>query len=89
MAARQNAYSLNEKLELPVDFGSDLGAVLAAQAVTAISPVYDRAGEALAALIAPIVAKLKPLAENPPASFPEETRAQLWNAYAAGERASW
>ena len=42
-------YSLNEKLELPVDFGSDLGAVLAAQAVTAISPVYDRAGEALAA----------------------------------------
>ncbi|MGA9267408.1 MAG: hypothetical protein WBV79_13295, partial [Rhodomicrobium sp.] len=79
-------YSLNEKLELPVDFGSDLGAVLAAQAVTAISPVYDRAGEALAALIAPIVAKLKPLAENPPASFPEETRAQLWNAYAAGEQ---
>jgi hypothetical protein len=78
-------YSLNEKLELPVDFGSDLGAVLAAQAASAISPVYDRGGEALAALVAPIVAKLKPLAENPPASFPDETRAQLWNAYAAGE----
>jgi tetratricopeptide (TPR) repeat protein len=79
-------YSLNEKLELPVDFGSDLGAVLSAQAASAISPIYDRSGEALAALIAPIVAKLKPLAESPPASFPEETRAQLWNAYAAGEK---
>ena len=62
-------YSLNEKLELPVDFGSDLGAVLAAQATSAISPVYDRRGEALAAIIAPIVAKLKPLAESPPAEF--------------------
>ncbi len=81
----EQSYALNETLELPVDFGSDLGAVLAAQAASAISPVYDRAGEALAALIAPIVAKLKPLAESPPASFPDETRAQLWNAYAAGE----
>ena len=64
-------YSLNEKLELPVDFGSDLGAVLAAQAATAISPVYRRSGETLATLIVPIVAKLKPIAENPPASFPD------------------
>ena len=78
-------HSLNEKLELPVDFGSDLGAVLAAQAASAISPIYDRSGEALAALIAPIVAKLKPLAESPPASFPHNTCAQLWHAYAAGE----
>ena len=29
--------------------------------------VYDRSGEVLAALIAPLVAKLKPLAGNPPA----------------------
>ena len=79
-------YSLNEKLELPPDFGSDLGAVLAAQAAAAISPVYDRSGEALAALISPLVAKLKPLAGNPPASFPDKTRAQLWDAYAAGEQ---
>jgi tetratricopeptide (TPR) repeat protein len=79
-------YSLNEKLELPVDFGSDLGAVLAAQAASAISPIYHRSGEALAALIAPLVAKLKPLAENPPASFPDETRAHLWIAYAEGEK---
>ena len=78
-------YSLNEKLELPPDFGCDLGAVLAAQAATAISPVCDRGGEALAALIAPIVAKLKPLAECPPVSFSDETQAQLWHAYAAGE----
>ncbi len=75
-------YSLNEKLELLVDFGSDLGAVLAAQAATSISPIYDRSGEALARLIAPVVAKLKPLAESPPASFSDETRAQLWRAYA-------
>ena len=81
----EKSYALNETLELPLNFGGDLGAVLAAQAATAISPVYDRSGEALAALIAPIVAKLKPLAGNPPASFPDETRAQLWHAYAAGE----
>ncbi len=59
--------------------------MLAAQAAAAISPVYDRSGQALAALIAPIVSKLKPLAENPPVSFPDKTRAQLWHAYAAGE----
>ena len=58
---------------------------MAAQAATAISPVCDRGGEALAALIAPIVAKLKPLAESPPVSFSDETQAQLWHAYATGE----
>ncbi len=78
-------YALSEQtLELPQDFGADLGAVLAAQAATAISPVYDRDGEALAALLSPIVAKLKLLAENPPASFADETRVKLWQAYAAG-----
>jgi len=80
------SYSLSDQtLELPANFGGDLGTVFAAQAATAISPVYDRSGEALADLIAPFVAKLKPLAEKPPASFSDETRAQLWHAYAAGE----
>ena len=32
-----------------------------------------------------MVAKLKPLAENPPASFSSDARAQLWHAYALGE----
>jgi tetratricopeptide (TPR) repeat protein len=80
----QKPYKMNSTLELPPNFGSDLGAVLAAQAATAISPVYERSGEALAALIAPVVAKLKPLAENPPGSFADETRATLWQAYADG-----
>jgi tetratricopeptide (TPR) repeat protein len=80
------AYALAEQtLELPNDFGGDLGALFAARTATAISPVYDRAGEALANLIAPFAERLKPLAEKPPASFSDETRAQLWNAYAAGE----
>ena len=86
LGSEQKTYTLNEVLELPVDFGSDLGAVLAAQAASAISSAYERSGEALATLIAPIVAKLIPLAENPPASFPEKILAQLWNAYAAGEQ---
>ncbi len=43
------------------------------------------AGEALAGLIEPVVAKLKPLAENPPASFSGDARARLWHAYALGE----
>ncbi len=81
------SYTLSEQtLELPADFGGDLGTVFAAQAAAAISPVYDRAGETLADLIAPFVARLKPLAEKPPASFSDETRAQLWHAYAAGEQ---
>ena len=36
-------------------------------------------------MIAPFVDRLKPLAEKPPASFSDETRATLWHAYAAGE----
>ncbi|MGB9166122.1 MAG: hypothetical protein WCC41_17035, partial [Rhodomicrobium sp.] len=86
VGSEQKTYTLNEVLELPVDFGSDLGAVLAAQAATAISPIYDRSGEALAVLIAPLVAKLKPIAENPSSGFLDENRAQLWNTYAAGEQ---
>jgi hypothetical protein len=76
---------LNSTLELHPDFGADLGAILAVQAATSIEPVYERSGEALAGLIEPVVAKLKPLAENPPASFSSDTRAQLWHAYALGE----
>ena len=80
------AYALTEQtLELPNDFGGDLGVLFATRTATAISPVYNRSGEALADLIAPFVEKLKPLAEKPPVSFSDETRAQLWNAYAAGE----
>ena len=80
------SYALSEKtLELPTDFGGDLGIVFAAQAAAAISPVYNRSGEALANLIAPFVARLRPLAEKPPPSFSDETRAKLWNAYATGE----
>jgi tetratricopeptide (TPR) repeat protein len=82
----QKPYEMNSALELPPNFGADLGAVFAAQAATSISPVYDRSGEALAALLLPIVAKLKPLAGNPPASFADETRATLWQAYADGEQ---
>ena len=77
-------YDLSATLELPSDFGAEIGAVIAAQAARAINPVYERAGEALAELIEPVVAKLKPLAENPPASFSSDARAQLWYAYAAG-----
>ena len=79
------SYALSQTMELPADFGGDLGGVLAAQAVIQIAPVYDSAGKALANLIAPVVDRLKPLAEKPPASFSDETRADLWNAYAAGE----
>ena len=81
------SYALSEQtLELPADFGGDLGAVFAAQAAAAIPPVFDRPGEALANLIAPFVDRLKALAEKPPTSFSDETRARLWDAYAAGEK---
>ena len=77
---------IDQTLELPTDFGGDLGTAFAGQAAAAISPVYQRSGEALANLITPFVAKLKPLAEKPPASFSDQTRAQFWDAYAAGEQ---
>jgi tetratricopeptide (TPR) repeat protein len=80
------AYALSEQtLELPNGFGGDLGALFAARTATAISAFYGRSGEALADLIAPFVARLKPLAEKPPASFSDETRARFWDAYAASE----
>jgi len=74
----EKSYALSEQtLELPPDFGGDLGAVFATQGAATLSPVHDRPGEALAKLIEPFVQSLKPLAENPPASFSDETRAQL------------
>ena len=79
-------YALAEQtLELPNDFGGDLGTLFAVRTATAISAFNDRSGEALADLITPFVARLKPLAGNPPASFSDETRAQLSHAYADGE----
>jgi tetratricopeptide (TPR) repeat protein len=78
-------YSLNADLELPPDFGADLGAIIAVQAAASIAPVIERSGEALAALIEPAVAKLRPLAENPPASMSGDARARLWRAFALGE----
>ncbi|WKW49431.1 tetratricopeptide repeat protein [Rhodomicrobium lacus] len=75
-------YALSSTLELPENFTSELGAALAVQATALIAPIYENAGQVLAGLIAPAVAKLKPLAENPPASFSDEARAQLWHAYA-------
>jgi tetratricopeptide (TPR) repeat protein len=78
-------YALNSELTLPPEFGADLGAILALQAATSIAPVRERSGEALAGLIEPVAAKLKPLAENPPAIFSSDTRARLWHAYALGE----
>ncbi len=80
------AYSLTEIRELPANFGADFGAVLAALAATAIQPVYDDSGHALAEIIAPIVGKLRPLAANPPANFSDDDKAALWHAYAAGEQ---
>jgi tetratricopeptide (TPR) repeat protein len=82
------AYRLNEgTLELPANFNADLGAVLAVQAATSIEPIYERGGgEALANVIEPVVAKLGPLAENPPASFADEDKARLWEAFAKGEQ---
>ncbi len=82
----QKPYQLNSTLELHPDFGADLGAILAVQAATAIDPVYERSGEALAEIIAPVTAKLQPLAENPPVVFADETKARLWHAYADGEQ---
>ena len=80
------AYRLNEVLELPANFNADLGAVLAVQAATSIKPIYERMGEALANVIEPVVAKLRPLAENPPAGFADEDKAKLWEAFASGEQ---
>ncbi len=56
------------------------------QAATSIEPIYERSGEALANVIKPVVAKLRPLAENPPASFADEDKARLWEAFASGEQ---
>ena len=56
------------------------------QAATSIKPIYERSGEALANVIKPVVTKLRPLAENPPASFADEDKARLWEAFASGEQ---
>ena len=76
-------YEPGATLELPCGFGTDLGALIAGQAAAAI--IRERAHETRAEFIDPFVAKVKPLAENPPASLISDARAQLWYAYALGE----
>ena len=80
------SYALSKQtLELPNDFGGDLGSLFAAQAANALFLVYTDSAETRANILASFVARLKPLAENPPTSFSDELRAQFWNIYASAE----
>jgi hypothetical protein len=83
------AYALTEQtLELPNDFGGDLGVLFAARTATAISPVFEGSGKTLADLIAPFVAKLKPLAETPPPASPMK-RARCFGTLTRLVRSAW
>jgi tetratricopeptide (TPR) repeat protein len=78
-------YALNAELELPQNFGEDGAVAIAALAATAILQVREGSGETLAPLIEAVLERLRPLAENPPASFGGAVRAELWHAYGAGQ----
>ena len=78
-------YALNAELELPQDFGEDAAVAIAALAATAILQVRDGSGETLAPLIEAVLERLRPFAENPPASFGSAVRGEFWHAYGAGE----
>lgn len=78
-------YVPNDVFALPENFSADLGGVLALAVVALLQPELDRAGYPLTPLIGRAVEQLAPLATNLGSTFPEESKATLWHAYATGE----
>lgn len=81
------SYALNEYYELAPDFGNDLGAMLAAIVASSITPAIDDAnarGRYMADVLKPLVDKLGPLVERPPAAFTPDQVADLRLTYLTG-----
>ncbi len=75
-------YPLDSKLTLPQNFNNELGAAVAAVALTAAAPVANDEGHYLVPLLKPIAAKLERLNRHMPLSLPKSVRAQVSVAYA-------
>ena len=71
------SYSLTEKLTLPENFETDLGAQLVAVAAAQVAPASERAGTYLVDLLQPVAARLERLVDNPPAGLGAERVADL------------
>ena len=71
------SYSLTEKLTLPENFETDLGAQLVAVAAAQVAPASEQAGTYLVDLLQPVAARLERLVDNPPAGLGAERVADL------------
>lgn len=74
------------ELVVPAGFGADYAALLATITLLGIEPRGAAPHPRLAKLLAAAIARLRPLADEPPAHFTLAQCARLWQTYALGER---
>jgi len=76
-------FGLGEKLLLDVDFGPEMGTVLAAVATAYALPVLNGSGNYLAKVLLPTASRLSLLVRNLPPSMASADRGKLLYAYGA------
>ena len=79
--ADTKGYALTDTLELPADFGEDLGAVLEGLVAASIAPAYE-SGRFTADILEPSFKRLRRLAGAVPAGLSAESRAALHHSHA-------
>ncbi len=80
--SQKGNYALGQTLELPADFGSDLGTSLVAQVIADAAPA-KRAGRHVVPLLEPVLQRLRSLAQRMPANLTPEQRGGILTSYAS------
>jgi tetratricopeptide (TPR) repeat protein len=81
-SAAYRGYELTQVLELPKSFGTDLGGVLATLVAADRDTGYVPGGSFIHHRLRPILGRLAPLVENPPAILTADQRATFVSTYA-------
>ena len=80
-SSESKSYALTETLELPVDFGAELGAALEGIIVASVTAAYD-SGRYVVDILKPAHVRLKSITQNLPATFTPARRGTILNAQA-------
>ena len=80
-ASKSKGYSLTETLELPADFGEELGAALEAIIVASVTAAYD-SGRYVVDILKPAHVRLRSITQNLPATFTPASRGTILHAQA-------
>jgi hypothetical protein len=80
--ARDEPFSLTDKLMLDAEFLPEMGVALAGVASVLATPVFSNQGQFLVETLTPVADRLQRLARTPPDVMRQHDRAQLLTAYA-------